>query len=96
MNSNHEGGAIKEPSESAQNIDISLTEDDNGNFVVFSLNSDCQIKLTLEEARSLAIRLIMATNRAETRSNLMQSSVNLSRKAQAATKVGWFHQAFAK
>jgi hypothetical protein len=54
------------------------------------------MKLTYEDARTLAIRIISAANRAEIRSNLKRNSMKLSRTNEAETRSGWFHQAFVK
>lgn len=95
MNAGHEVGGLDVAPESNK-LDITLSEDQSGDLIVFSVNSDCQIKLTYEDARQLAIRIISAANRAEIRSNLRRNSMGLSRSTDAATKAGWFHQAFAK
>jgi len=95
MNTGHEVGGLKKPSDSAR-IDITLTEEENASRVMFSVNSDCQLTLTFEEARLLAIRIIMAANRAETRSNLKRNRMSLSPTTETAAKAGWFNQAFAK
>jgi hypothetical protein len=95
MNTDHEVGGLKTPLDSSR-FDITLTEDEIGNLIVFSVNSDCQMKLTYEDARTLAIRIISAANRAEIRSNLKRNSMKLSRTNEAETRSGWFHQAFVK
>lgn len=74
-------------------FDIGFIEDADESRVELCVNDECQVKLTIDEARSLAIRIIMAANRAEVRDNLKRHAINLSR---ADAKPGWLQQALAR
>jgi hypothetical protein len=95
MNAVHEQGSLDVQPESSK-FDISLTEDENGNLIVFSIDNDCKLKLTYEDARVLAIRIISAANRAEIRSNLKRNNMKLARTSEPQRKSSGLHQAFAK
>jgi hypothetical protein len=95
VKSDDEKGSLRTPNVSAK-IDIALTDDDNPNHVLISVDSECRMKLTFEEARFLAIRIITAANQAEVRSFLKGAKGKPPPATNAAAKPGWFLQALAR
>jgi hypothetical protein len=65
------------------NLDITLKDEGDRELVICSLENGDQIKLTLDQARVLACKLIMEVSRAEVRRNLKHED-NISRKVAVA------------
>jgi hypothetical protein len=61
-------------------FEFGLTEDDDSKQVEFSVNNDYRIRLTIDEARLLAIKIIQAANQADVKRLLQgQTRYNLAR-----------------
>ena len=98
MNTSHEGNAIDVGLFSAP-IDVALAEEGNASIVLISVNSvirECQMQLTFEEARQLAIRIITAANRAEIQCMIKARQRNLTLATGRAPKGGGFFRVFAR
>jgi hypothetical protein len=95
MNTKHEGNAVNAGLCGAT-IDVALTGDGNPNHVLISVDSECQMQLTFEEARQLAIRMITAANQAEVQCMLKARQRNLTLATRRAPKGGGFLRVFAR